>query len=190
MNYEENLTCIIRGQDWLMDLLRATRELHLPDWYVAAGAIRNTVWNVLHGYPSELHQNDVDVVYFDSHDLAGRKAEEYERRLRKAFPQRKWEVVNQAGAHLMECTRHLGRPAAASSGEAIAYWTETPTCVGVRLEINDSLTVCAPHGLEDLMTMKVRPSPKPYQDWDSYQQRMSEKRWDLIWPHLVIGSST
>lgn len=183
---ERQLIEIVQSQDWLMDLLRATRELNLPDWYIAAGTIRNTVWNVRHGYPSELHQNDVDVVYFDPDDLKGASAEGYEQKLRAVFPNREWEVVNQAGAHLMECTRQRGRPAAASSSEAIAYWTETPTCVGVRLEQDDSFTLCAPHGLDDLFHLTVQPPPEPYRDLGLYLKRMEDKKWGSIWPRLQI----
>ncbi len=186
MNYEEDLIQIVQEQDWLMKLLKATRELDLPDCYIAAGAVRNTVWNYLHGFPTQNNQQDVDVAYFDSSDVNGEKTEDYQRFLQNKSPTVRWEVVNQAGAHLMDCTKEVARPAAASSCEAIAYWSETATCVGVRLEKDDSLTIAAPHGLDDLMNLIVRPVPKPYQSLELYERRLGEKRWQKIWPRLTI----
>ena len=186
MSYKEDLIQIVKEQDWLIDLLKATRELQLPDWYIAAGTIRNTVWNVLHCFQSELHQNDVDVVYFDSSDVSGKKTKGYERRLRESFPKREWEVVNQAGAHLMNCNKELNRMPAKSSCEAIAYWSETATSVGIRLEEDNSFTIGAPHSFDDLMNLIVRPVPKPYQALQLYERRVREKKWQEIWPKLTI----
>lgn len=186
MKYEEDLIQIVREQNWLMELLKATRELDLPDCYIAAGAIRNTVWNHLHGFPTQTNQHDVDVAYFDSSDILGENAESYQQALISRVPNVCWEVVNQAGAHLMGCNTEFARRAAKSSGEAMAYWSETPTGVGVRLERDDSFTVAAPHGLDDLMNLVVRPVPKPYQSRQLYERRVREKRWQIIWPRLII----
>ena len=186
MRYEEDLIQIVREQDWLMELLQATRELDLPDWYIAAGAIRNTVWNHLHGFPTQNNQQDVDVAYFDCSDLCEEKAESYQEALRSRVPAARWEVVNQAGAHQMECVKKFVRRPAKSSCEAIAYWSETATCVGVRLEKDNSFTVAAPHGLDDLMSLIVRAVPKPYQSLQLYEQRVREKNWQTIWPKLTI----
>ncbi len=186
MSYEEDLIKIIREQDWLMELLQATRELDLPDWYIAAGAIRNTVWNVRHGFPAQNNQQDVDVVYFDSTDINGEKTESYQEALKSRVQNVRWEVVNQASAHLMDCVKEFDRQPAKSSCEAMAYWSETPTGVGVRLERDDSFTIAAPHGLDDLMNLIVRPVPKPYQFLPLYEARVREKRWQIIWPKLTI----
>jgi hypothetical protein len=44
--------------------------LKLPDGYIAAGYIRNRVWDHLHGFTERTPLNDVDVVYFNPHDLS------------------------------------------------------------------------------------------------------------------------
>ena len=182
---EAKLIQIIRQQDWIMGALKDVRDLKLPDWYVAAGAIRNTIWNYLHDYPTNSRQKDIDVAYFDSSDINGEREETSEETLREKSPHLKWEVVNQARAHLFEHDQAT-RPPVKSSCESIAYWSETPTCVGVRLEYDNSLTICAPHGLDDLMNLVVRPIPKPYQNLSLYQERINEKNWDKFWPKLKI----
>lgn len=183
INYEKRLITIVRNQDWLMNILKAVRNLELPDWYIAAGAIRNTVWSKLHNYSDNIKLNDIDVVYFDSKDLTTAKEKETETRLSKLFPELVFEVVNQARAH----TFNKGRPQATSSCDAISYWTETPTCVGVRLEKDDSITICAPYGLEDLFELRVKPIPLPKRDIKLYEKRKKIKQWDKTWPKLKIS---
>ena len=180
--YEEKLISIVRGQGWLMDVLRAVRNLDLPDWYIAAGAIRNTVWNRLHNYPGDINMKDMDVVYFDPNDLSISLEKECESKLSSLFPKLIFEVINQARAHTFN-----HRPKATSSHDSIAYWCETPTCVGVRLEKDDSLTICAPYGLEDLFELRVRPIPPLKRDMKLYKERIESKQWDKTWPRLQIS---
>lgn len=51
---------ILRSDDWFMSVLRAARTTDLPDWFIGAGAIRNTVWDYLHGYTVPTPLADVD----------------------------------------------------------------------------------------------------------------------------------
>lgn len=180
---DKKLIQIIKQQDWLMSALSNVRDLKLPDWYIAAGAIRNTVWNYLHSYSTTPYQQDIDVVYFDVSDMNGEKEKASEVILKKKSPNFHWEVVNQAKAHLFE---HGPKLAVKSSCESIAYWSETPTCVGIRLEKNERFTICAPHGLNDLLNLIVRPVPKPYQDLILYKERIRNKNWNKFWPQLKI----
>jgi hypothetical protein len=165
--------------------LEAVRDLKLPDCYIAAGAIRNCIWNHFHKFPATFHQTDVDVVYFDLSDMDGEKEKPLEEILSKKLPNLKWEVVNQARGHLFEHGQEA-RPPVSSSCESIAYWSETPTCIGVRLEDDDSFTICAPHGLDDLLNLVVKPVPQPYQNLSFYRERIIEKNWDKFWPKLKI----
>jgi hypothetical protein len=53
---------------------RADR-LHLPQWYLGAGGIAQTVWNYLSGNAPTAHIQDLDLIYFEAEDLG----EEHER---------------------------------------------------------------------------------------------------------------
>ena len=94
--------------------------------------------------------------------------------------------MNQARVHLFEQNKNMKNKQAKSSSDSIAYWSETATCVGVRLEDDESLTICAPHGVDDLMNLVVAPVPKPYQDLELFRRRVAEKKWNVIWPRLKI----
>ncbi|MBI2667988.1 nucleotidyltransferase family protein [Candidatus Woesearchaeota archaeon] len=183
MTYDYNLQVIkiIKNQPWLMDLLKEVRKLNLLDWYIAAGAIRNTIWNVLHGYSSKSNIKDIDVVYFDKLDITKEKEKRTELLLKSRNSTVDWEVVNQARMRSIH-----PRLRVESSCESIAYWSEVPTCIGIRLEKNGALTICAPHGLKDLMNLVVKPIPKPYQDLKLYKERIEQKQWEKIWPNLKI----
>ena len=189
IDYQQRLISIVEEQAWLMGALKCVRSLDLPDWYIAAGAIRNTVWDSLHKFQKRTPLKDIDVVYFDLEDMNGLIEKDLEEKLRILNSSFIWEVVNQARGYLFQHGDEIARPPVNSSCESIAYWSETPTCVGVRLERDDSLTVCAPHGLSDLMELRVKPIPKPYQDLSLYNRRIEEKRWNEQWPKLQIYTS-
>lgn len=169
-----------------MGALKNVRNLNLPDSYIAAGAIRNTVWNYIHNYPTISHQKDIDVAYFDTSDMEGKKEKLSEEILKRKLPNFEWDVVNQARAHLFGLENNVEHPQVKSSCESIAYWSEIPTCVGVRLEDDDTFKVCAPHGLDGLMSLIVEPVPKPYQELSLYKKRVASKNWAQIWPKLKI----
>ena len=183
-NLQKELINIIKKEDWLMNILKKARDLNLPDWYIGAGAIRNTVWNHLHSKSGIPPIGDIDLIYYDGKDIAGKKEKEAEKILHKSMSLFKWEVVNQATAHRF----NKGRAKASSSCNAISHWIETPTCVGVRLEKDDSFTICAPHGLEDLFNLIVRPTTIASQNLLRYNKRIKENNWIKNWPKLKITS--
>ena len=54
-----------------MEQLRAARALALPDWCIAAGFVRNRVWDHLHGIVPARLPADIDVIYYDAGDPLG-----------------------------------------------------------------------------------------------------------------------
>src|SRR5690606_37648778 len=52
------------------DVLTRADALDLPDWYLAAGCLFQTVWNVLDGRDPEHGINDYDLIYHDDCDLS------------------------------------------------------------------------------------------------------------------------
>ena len=44
--------------------------LALPEWYLVAGCLYQTVWNIVTGQPPESGILDYDLVYYDSSDLS------------------------------------------------------------------------------------------------------------------------
>src|SRR5262245_34828741 len=82
-----------------MEQLRSVRALGLPDWCIAAGFVRNRVWDHLHGIAPPRPTNDIDVLYYDASDLSKATEQAHEARLAARLPA-PWQVRNQARMHL------------------------------------------------------------------------------------------
>src|SRR6185436_2834151 len=129
-----------------MKQLRAVRSLGLPDWCIAAGFVRNRVWDHLHGISPPRAPADIDVPYYDASALSKASEAEHEKRLDALLPGLPWQVRNQARMHVWK-----GVPQHRDTADSMTYWLETVTAVGVRLEEDDSLTVIAPLGTDHLL---------------------------------------
>lgn len=184
--HADALRALVRTHAPLMRWLRAARDHAPADGCIGAGAVRTLVWNHLHGFPLDSHAPaDVDFVYFDSADLSAAHEAAVERRLRNAAPDAPWEVVNQARVHLWRRdSQGLAPPPVDSLAAGIAGWPETATCVGVALTADDRLRIIAPHGLDDLFGLALRPSPAT--DPAAYTQRLATKRHSDTWPRLAV----
>jgi hypothetical protein len=164
-----------------MEALRAARAVGAPDWLVAAGAIRDAVWDLLHGREPAVPR-DVDLAYFatDGHTEDGVEAA-----LRARAPSIPWEARNQADVHLWYPRRFgIDVPPFTSSADAVATFPETASCVGVRLGADDSLHVVAPYGLGDLLGCACRHNPARVPA-DFYEERVAAHGWRERWPRMV-----
>jgi len=179
---EGELLEIVRSVPWLLDQLDVARREGLPDWFIGAGAVRDVVWDIRFGSgfdPSRIE--DVDLVFFDPDDLSHDREVAIERRLGE-----RWDVKNQAAVHTWFEAK-FGVPAdpLVSTADGISTWPERCTCVGVRLECDDSLVVAAPHGLDDLLdgvwrTNSVRVTP------EVAAQRLRKKSPHERWPAVLV----
>lgn len=160
---EERLRAIIRATPGLMTVLKVARDLDLPDWLIFSGAVYQPVWNALTGRPPDHGLKDYDLGYFHASDLSYEAEDEVIRRVAAALPERvsaPVEVRNQARVHLW-FEQRFGGPYAplASTAQALERFEAPAFAVGVRLEADESLTIVAPFGLEDVFAMRLRPNP-------------------------------
>ena len=181
MKLESQLTNLIKSDDVLVTILKTVEQLQLNDCWVAAGAIRNKVWDTLHNMQTD--KNDIDVIYFDETDISKQTEKALEARLQHLMPNQPWSVKNQARMHIKN-----NLPPYVSSFDGVAHFPETPTAIAVRI-MNNRLEIMAPYGLQDLFEGTVRPTP-PYQKGSKlhpiYLERMQHKKWATIWIELVI----
>jgi hypothetical protein len=182
----ERLQRLVEKSSWLMEKLRAVRTVDLSDWVIGSGAIRNLVWDDLHGYAEPTPVNDVDVAFFDPQDVSRERDRDLEARLAEVLPGVPWEVTNQAGVHLWY-EQKFGYPIRplTSTEDALSHWPETATSVGVRLLVDDSVEVIAPVGLDDLFGLVLRRNPKQVTS-DFFEQRVATKRIRERWPKVVV----
>lgn len=176
----DRLVSILRTHPNLLRDLEILNDLNLPYGCIAAGYVRNYVWDYLHGYETPTMLNDVDVLYFDPSDLTEESEKRYDLQLRSRHPGYNWSCKNQARMHLRN-----GEEPYISVADAMRRWPETATSIGVRLDQNRKLEIIAPHGVEDLLSMILRRSPF-FQDKNYFYDRIHSKNWLDIWPKLTL----
>lgn len=185
MDYKAATAKLLKQDEFRLRCLKAAFSLHLPDWYLGAGFLRNAIWDHLHQHSQATPLNDIDLVYFDAKDLSETTEQWYAATLSALVPDVHWEVKNQARMHL----RHQHAPYQSCS-DGIQYWVEVPTCVGVRLNADAQLQFYATFGLQEnwSLDIKINPfNPRPA----LFQQRIQEKGWLQRWPKLrVVGPFT
>jgi uncharacterized protein len=166
-----------------MQALRAARSLRLSSWCIGAGAVRNLVWDHLHGFDVATKPEDMDLVFYEPTDLSQDLERFLERRLDLAAPEFKWEVVNQAAVHKW-LSPQANEPFQ-SLGEGVASWPEVATCVGISLTSSEQIEVVSPHGLTDLFGMVVRWNPTRVSK-EVYRERVAKKRFSERWPQVKV----
>jgi hypothetical protein len=172
---------IVRATPSLMHVMTVARELDLPEWLIFSGAIYQPVLNHLTGREADYGIKDYDLGYFDPSDTSYEAEDVVIQRVAKAFasPLREMvEVRNQARVHLWfeDKFREPYAPLM-SSEEALSRFTTTAFSVGVRLEADDSLTILAPFGLEDLFALRLRPNPNRLTTGFSRTAESAVRRW-------------
>ncbi|HCH5920363.1 TPA: nucleotidyltransferase family protein, partial [Vibrio parahaemolyticus] len=55
---------LIKQDPVRVEALKVVYQLALPQCYIAAGFVRNLVWDSLHNFDVYTPLNDVDVIYF------------------------------------------------------------------------------------------------------------------------------
>lgn len=181
---ETLLMDLIGADPWMCEALRAVRALELPDCWVAAGFVRNRVWDHLHDYREPTPLNDIDVIYFDPGRLAKDVEKRLEASLAQAMPGLPWSVKNQARMATVN-----GDPPYRDSAHALTCWCETPTPVGARFTSDDRIELIAPLGLDDLVDLIVRPTPHAEshpRKLAQYRERMTRKDWPRLWPKVKV----
>jgi hypothetical protein len=176
------LQALIASDGERMRILRLVRELELPDCWVAAGFVRSRVWDHLHERSRSPLPPDIDVIWFDAGQAEAARDASLEQVLQARENALDWSVKNQARMH----ERNADRPYR-SAADAMVYWPETATAVGVRLSRKGVIEVAAPFGLEDLFGLVVRPTPRFEADKHAvYLDRLRAKKWQTTWPRVTV----
>jgi hypothetical protein len=179
------LRTLIASDDGRMRVLRIVRDLGLPDCWIAAGFVRNRVWDHAHGRATAPLPQDIDVIWFDPKACDARRDAGLEAALRERDGTLAWSVKNQARMH----ARNGDRPYR-SATDAMRYWPETATAAGVRLGPRGEVEVAAPLGLDDLFDLIVRPTGRFLGEKHAvYLDRVRSKNWQDTWPRLKVENS-
>lgn len=160
-----------------MEALRAINALELPDWYIAAGFVRNLIWD--HQFDVETALRDVDVIYYCPNNTSPERDLELEQCLDAIWPELPWSVKNQARMH----QRNGDRPYL-SSLDAMQFWPEKQTCIGARLHKNG--TISLEHCFDITLQFNGKINWNPRRDIRVFQDRIQQKGWLDNWPSLSV----
>ncbi|MES2794017.1 MAG: nucleotidyltransferase family protein [Planctomycetota bacterium] len=167
----------------LWECLQRLPALNLPDWYLGAGCIAQTVWNLSHGKAPHADILDYDLVYYDR-DLSEERESNLAHDAQElvADLQIELDVTNQARVHIWYPTLfgYCIQPYQ-STEDAIGTWPTTATAIGVRPD-GAELEVWAPLGTDDLFDLVVRPNRVQITP-TIYDAKVA--RWIARWPSLV-----
>ncbi|RDW82174.1 hypothetical protein BP6252_03286 [Coleophoma cylindrospora] len=179
-----HLRSVLARNKTLVAVLTRAATLNLPNWYLAAGAVSQTIWNIVSSLPPETGIDDYDLVYYDSSDLsyeAEDKVIQAGGLLFDDLPVRV-EIRNQARVHLWYEKKHGVYCAPHQTVEAgIDSWISTSAMIGIRLEDGGEWSVYAPRGLSDFFNMRVSPNATLGTE-EVYNKKV--KRWMGIWSGL------
>ncbi|WP_434448446.1 nucleotidyltransferase family protein [Lentzea sp. E54] len=180
----EALREVLSHNTVLTDVLTEAAELDLPGWYLTAGCVVQTVWNVVTGHPAADGIVDYDLFYFDASDLSWEAEDAVIQAGRTRFAGAPVEIRNEARVHLWyEQKFGVPCPPHSSTEAAIDSFAATTCCVGVRVDRDGRWHVYAPHGLSDVFNLVVRPNPVQAPR-HVYETKTS--RWRRQWPALTV----
>lgn len=180
MDHEALIKQWIMSDPDRMAALTIAAAQKLPGWCLAAGFVRNLVWDKLHGFAASTPLNDIDLIYFDENDVSDFRDREIQQRLMDVsiFP---WSVKNQARMH----ERNRDCPYT-STEDAMSFWVEVETAVGAALDDSGEVIIVAPFGVEPLFGYTITLNSKRPKRTD-FEARIYNKRWLQTWPKLVVN---
>jgi uncharacterized protein len=174
----ENLT--------LMEVLARVAVMGLPGWYLVAGCLYQTVWNVITGRSAEAGILDYDLAYFDDSDISWEAEDKVIRAGEAVFAglPAPVQIRNQARVHVWYQQKFgVPCPPHASTEAAIDTYEATAASLGVRLRADGRWRVYAPYGLSDVFNLIVRPNPVLA---PAHVYHAKTARWRRQWPELTV----
>jgi hypothetical protein len=184
MNYESRLIDTLRDSPRVMEVLHLMRTASLPDCRLVAGSVYGTLWNTLSGFDPDHGIKDFDICYFDP-DTSWEAEDAAIKAVAAITPPHLLpliEVRNQARVHVWFGAKFGGDYAPlTNTDEALTRYLCYSDAVAVRLEADDSISVAAPFGLEDIFNMVMRPNPgRGTTDNRTAKVASIQKRWPRV----------
>ena len=170
-------------------ILERLPALGLADAWLVSGAVFQTAWNMLTGRPPDYGIKDYDIFYFDA-DTSVAAEDAVVRRVAACMSDvcNCIELRNQARVHLWYPVKfHAPYGPLCRATEGIDRFLARVAQVGLQ-PTGAGCAVYAPHGLDDVATMTVRPNPCPNFRAEIYDAKAAS--WKTRWRELTILPAT
>ncbi|MEW9549298.1 nucleotidyltransferase family protein [Nonomuraea sp. NPDC050783] len=173
---------VLRASPRLAAVLEGARALGLPGWWLAAGAVAQTIWNHVTDRDPDHGIRDYDLVYHDAADLSWAAEDAAIGAGRRVFGDLPVEIRNEARVHLWYEERFgVPCPPYDSAEDAIGSFPATTCSLGVRITAGGEWKVYAPYGVADAFGLVLRPNPR-LAPRHVYEAKVA--RWTAAWPEL------
>lgn len=174
----EMFISILEKNKELMAMLDYISELNLPNFYIAAGSVFQTIWNYYDNRELNYGIKDIDVIYFNNNDLSVEKDLEYYNIINNYAKSKGFnyeiDVSNEARMHLWKMEHNQGENIEPykNSEDAISKWIATVHAIGITKE-NNQIKVYAPYGLSDIFSKTIRPIKHNENSKDLYDKKVA-----------------
>jgi len=170
---------LIQKDELRVNALECIYNLDIPNCYLAAGFVRNLVWDHLHQKSEATPLNDIDVIYFDNRESDLTTYKKIESSLTSLMPEVNWQVRNQALMH-----KRNGDKPYLNLLDAMSYWPEKETAIAIRKLNHGEYECISAFGFESLFNLLLSHNTK--RSITIFNQRVTSKAWLERWHKLTI----
>lgn len=182
----ETFIKIIKQNSDLVTILDYIYELKLPNFYIAAGSVFQTIWNYYDNKPLNFGIKDIDIIYYDPINLSKESEQKLEKTiedyLKKAGLNYELDIHNEARMHLWKKdNENKNIDQYKNSEDAIDQWIATVHAIGITKE-NNEIKVYAPYGLSDIFSKTIRPIKHENNSKELYNKKVAswQKRFENL----------
>ena len=184
---EEMITILKRNKE-LMEVLDYIETLKLPNFYIAAGSIFQTIWNYYDNNDLKDNIKDIDVIYYNNNDLSVDIDIKYYNLIDEFCKNKGYkyeiDVSNEARMHLWKKEKfNIDVEPYTCSEDAIDKWIATVHAIGITKD-NNNIKIYAPYGLSDIYSRTIRPIKHKYNTKEIYDKKA--KSWSKRFSNLNI----
>lgn len=179
---------ILKKNTNLMKVLEFIDNLNLPNYYIAAGSVFQTIWNYYDNIDLNNNIKDIDVIYYDNTDLEVDKDINLYHKIKEYCIKEQLnydiDVSNEARMHIWKKEHeNVNINQYKNSEDAMNHWIATTHAIGIT-KINNKIQVYAPFGLSDIFSKTVRPIKHKYNNKELYNKKTSS--WNNRFDNLNI----
>lgn len=182
----ETFIKIIKQNSDLVTILDYIYELKLPNFYIAAGSVFQTIWNYYDNKPLNFGIKDIDIIYYDPINLSKESEQKLEKTIEDHFKKvglnYELDIHNEARMHLWKKdNENKNIDQYKNSEDAIDQWIATVHAIGITKE-NNEIKVYAPYGLSDIFSKTIRPIKHKNNSKELYNKKVAswQKRFENL----------
>ena len=185
---EKEAIAILKKNTELMEVLNFVSKLNLPNFYIGAGSVFQTIWNYYDGKTLNHGIKDIDVIYYNKDDLNPETDKKYCEKINEYCIKKgldfEIDVSNEARMHLWKKAHfNIDTEQYKNTEDAINQWIATIHAIGITKD-DRKIKIYAPFGLSDIYSRTLRPIKHKYNTKEMYDNKV--KSWNARFDNLKI----